>query len=131
MEITTLVLADGANTTQEGKLNILGVFNRVGPVKVPFILPSMTLVVRFEYHPSESGKHEFKLQVADADGRKVAEAGGEFEIPKRPGQTMPPNGQVVLPIQMAKFPKAGVYSFDISMDGRYEGSTLLEVVGEE
>ena len=69
--------------------------------------------------------------MSDADGRKVAEASGELELPKRPRQTMPPNGQLVLPIQMAKFPTAGVYSFDISMDGRYEGSTLLEVIGEE
>ena len=131
MEITTLVLADAANTTKEGKLNVLGIFNRIGPTSVPLVHPSMTLVMRFEYHPSEAGKHVFKLQVADADGRKVAEAGGEFQLPRPRGSSLPPNGQFVLPIQMAKFPTAGIYSFDVSIDGRYERSTLLEVVGEE
>ena len=132
MEITTLVLADAANATQEGKLNIMGIFNRIGPVSLPLTFPSMTLVMRFEYHPSEAGKHVFKLQVADADGRKVAEAGGEFELPRRQkgGSPLPPNGQFILPIQMMKFETAGVYSFDVSIDGRYEGSTLLEVVDE-
>lgn len=127
MEIKTAVLADAANVSQEGKLNITGIFDRLSGGTFPLTHPSMVLVIRLEYHMTEVGEHTLAISVADQDGQKIAEASGGFELPKPHSPHLPPVGGFVLPLQMLKFPEPGVFSFDIMIDGRYEGSALLEV----
>jgi hypothetical protein len=41
VDVTLAVLADYANVSQEGKLNILGVFQEVNPVAFPAGVPQM------------------------------------------------------------------------------------------
>lgn len=127
MEIKTAVLADAANVSQEGKLNITGIFTRLSGETFPLMHPSMVLVIVFGYHTSEAGDHAFTLNIADEDGKKIAGAGGGFKLQRPPSHQLPPTGQFLLPLAMVTFPEPGVYSFDILIDGRYEGSALIEV----
>ena len=48
MDVTLALLADAANVSQDGKLNILGIFNGLGAAAFPATHPSMHLVLRFE-----------------------------------------------------------------------------------
>ncbi len=127
MEIKTAVLADAANVSVENKLNITGIFNRLSGTEFPLTHPSMVLVVRLEYHPSEAGEHALTINIADADGTKIAEGGGSFKLPKPHTQELPPIGQFLLPLHGLVFQSPGVFSFDILVDGRYEGSALVQV----
>lgn len=127
MEIKTAVLADAANVSQEGKLNITGIFNRIQAGSFPLTWPFMALVVRLEAHLSELGKHRINIQITDEDGGKLAMVEGELEIGAGNDPDDPPHGHLILPIQNAKFSGPGVYSFDILIDGRYEDSARLLV----
>ena len=127
MEIKTAVLADTANVSQEGKLNIMGIFNRIHSESFPVTWPCMALVVRLEAHSSEVGSHEITIQITDEDGGKLAKIQGDLDIGGGDDPEDPPHGHIILPIQNAKFFKPGVYSFDILIDGRYEDSARLLV----
>lgn len=125
MEIKIAVLADAANVSQENKLNITGIFNRIASSTYPLVWPSMYLVVRLNAHPSEAGMHNLLIRVADEDGLEVARLEAEFELPKPAERGMPIMSQFIVPIRNATFPHSGDYSFDILIDGRYEGSVPL------
>ena len=127
MEIKTAVLADTANVSQEGKLNITGIFNQIQSGSFPVTWPSMVLVVRLEAHSSEIGSHKITIQITDEDGGKLATIQGNLDISGDNDPEDPPHGHLILPIQNAKFSKPGVYSFDILIDGRYEDSARLLV----
>jgi len=127
MEVKTAVLADAANVSQEGKLNITGIFDRIQSADFPARWPAMTVVIRLAAHRTEVGQHDLRVDIADEDGRKIAQMGGSFHVgePVRPG--LPSHGQIIIPIHNAAFPKPGVYTFNILIDGRYEDSTHLIV----
>lgn len=87
MDIKLAVLADGANATAEGKLNILGIFNALHAPNFPCVHPQMCLVLRFEATRAEEGKtRNIEIQLADDDGQKVFAINASLVIPKgQPG----------------------------------------------
>ena len=50
MLVKLAVLADYANVTSDGKLNILGIFDRMNVLNLPAVHPQMNLVLRLEAH---------------------------------------------------------------------------------
>lgn len=57
MKIIFSVLADAANITREGKLNILGIFDSIQAQQFPVTHPPQRqLVMRFEGDRAEAGK---------------------------------------------------------------------------
>ena len=50
MHVSFALFADAANISQEGKLNILGVFDALQVAAVPAVHPRATLVVRLKAH---------------------------------------------------------------------------------
>ena len=48
MRVPLAVLADYANVTTDGKLNIMGIFNRIFASALPVVHPQMRLVMRFQ-----------------------------------------------------------------------------------
>lgn len=57
MNAKLALLADFANQSADGMLNILGAFDTIYAVKSPAVHPEMKLVVRFEVHPAEAEQH--------------------------------------------------------------------------
>ncbi len=127
MEIKTAVLADAANVSQEGKLNITGIFNLIHAGSFPVTWPLMVFVIRLEAHASEIGNHQIKIQIVDEDGGRLSEVQGALEIGPRDDPRYPAHSDIILQIANAQFPKPGAYSFDILIDGRYEHSARLVV----
>lgn len=125
MEVKLAVLADAANVSQEGKLNITGIFNRINSRGFPATQPSMVIVVRLEAHASEAGDHAVTIRLANADGRELARLDGSFRLQKGGPAGQPLTGQFILPLAGLTLPDPGSYAFDILIDGRYEGSIPL------
>lgn len=128
MEVDLAVLADAANLTGNGKLNILGTFDAItlGP-DFPATSTTFSIVVRLVAHPSELGKHKLLLRVADADGKEVSKLEGDFEVGRKESSPKPARIPLILGAQVT-FPSPGDYTFDILIDGRWEKSIPLEVV---
>ena len=124
------MLADAANVSREGKLNILGAFDRIYGTKFPLHWPRMVLVTRFEASAAEFGSEKsLEIITMDADGKKLGKASGKMKIGEgRTGRQIKINH--VLPMGMT-FPAPGEYSIVILVNGESKATVPLEVVQRE
>jgi len=127
MEVTLALLADAANVSQEGKLNILGAFANINAVKFPARHPEMQLVLRFEASPAEAEtKKHLEVKVIAEDGQAVGGFEGEFMVSSATsGQRI--RMQTVMRILDAVFPKPGDYTFAVLIDGKTEYEVPLSL----
>ena len=130
MEVAFAMLADAANISREGKLNILGAFDRIYGAKFPLRWPRMVLVTRFEASAAEFGSEKsIEIVTMDADGKRLGKASGKMKIGEgRTGRQIKINH--VLPMGMT-FPAPGEYSIEILVNGEPKATVPLEVVQRE
>ena len=116
MEVALGVLADGANVSQEGKLNILGVFDIIYARDFPIVHPSMQLVIRFNASAAERGtRRRATVKLLDADGNELLSLAGDVSVPERAG--IEDIGVVsIIGLNNVKFDRSGDYSFRILLD---------------
>ncbi|MEQ9399745.1 MAG: hypothetical protein RJQ04_11335 [Longimicrobiales bacterium] len=130
MDIDLALLADAATVDGAGKLNILGIFDRLGAGSFPARHPRMALVLRFSAGIDETGAHEVEIVLRDPDGGEVVRMSGDLTLGPGPGT----GGNVirvphVLNLDGLVFPKAGSYGFDVKVDGAHHVTVPLTVAG--
>jgi hypothetical protein len=124
-----IVLADGANNTAQGKLNILGEFNLIWGRQLPITWPLMVLVLRLECSSAEGPVHTLNLRFVNEDGEIVSpnlEVQLNLGQPFRPG--MPHRGQLILPIGNARFKSFGTYELEVLVNNQRIGARPLHVL---
>ena len=128
MEVSLAVLSDFASVTQEGKLNIMGIFGEVNPPGLPFALPLMYLVVVFDGSPAEGGSEKnVRVVMLDGEGREGLRIENNMMVPPagRPGRRVTFNA--ILALQGVTFPRPGDYQFSILINGEEKRSVSLQV----
>lgn len=126
MDIQIAVLCDAA-TDNHGKLNLLGAFDTIFTSQLPAIHPQCSIALRMTFNKVEEGHHKVKLNFVDEDGRSVMppiEMPVEVQVPE---ETIFLSRNFIVNIQKLTFEKEGLYSIDIAVDGRQEGSVPLLV----
>lgn len=128
MRVTLAVLADYANVTREGKLNILGIFDAIHSRSFPMIHNQMQLIMRFEADISEKGRQkQIEVRLIDEDGNQLMMLNGQLKIGEvKAGELFHTNQ--ILTLQNVKFEKPGNYRFDIFVDNHHEREIPLKVV---
>lgn len=129
MDVTLALLADAANVSQEGKLNILGAFAEIKSTTFPIRHPEMQLVLRFEASPAEANsKKDLLVKILDEDGQEVAGFKGIIPVfPAKSGKRI--RMQTVLRIIDTVFPKQGEYVISVLIDGDTKAEVPLSVGG--
>lgn len=119
MEATLAVAADYANVSNEGKLNIMGVFSEVNPTELPAALQQMFLVLVWEAGAAEFGTgKQIRIAFVGEDGEVQINLDlPEVTVPQpaRPGSRVNFNqiiGMGGLPIQ-----QVGAHAFLILVGG--------------
>lgn len=129
MDCTLALLADAANVSQEGKLNVLGAFANINTRAVPTVHPNMTLVLRFEASAAEAGESKrVQALLLDADGARQEGAGFEarFEVP-------PPQAgrrirmHTIVNLVGTRFEREGDYQLAILINGDQKAEIPLSV----
>mgnify|MGYP001076050055 CR=1 FL=1 len=126
MEIDLALLADAATVDAAGKLNILGIFDRISARSFPVRHPRLALVLRFRATMNEAGDHAVKILLSDPDGKEVLPVNGTIKIglghPAAGGLVRVPQ---VINLDGVPFEKPGRYAFDVSVDGDHKVSVPL------
>lgn len=126
MDMQIAILCDAA-TDNSGKLNILGTFDTIYTTQLPAIHPQCSIALRMAFNKAEEGIHKTRLTFMDEDGKPVMpEIPMAFEV-KVPDDTIFVSRNFIVNIHQLKFDRPGLYSVDISMDGRQVGSISLLV----
>ena len=116
MIVSFAMFADAANISQEGKLNILGVFDAVQVGTMPAVHPRAHLVVRFKGTPHDTGRHQVSLRWLNPGGQELWSSDGQVEL------TPPPAGVTEVDIPL-------IASIDLPLD--VQGSYAMRVFVNE
>jgi hypothetical protein len=126
MHVTFAMFADAANLSQEGKLNILGVFDALQVATLPTIHPRANLVVRLKGTRIESGTHTVSLQWLNPTGVELWSSVGELEVAAPPPNVgemdMPLIASIDLPLDLP-----GSYTMRIALDSEPSADLKLQV----
>lgn len=128
MEIALSLLADYSNVSKEGKLNILGIFDRIYAQSVPATHPQMQIIMTLEADSMESNRdHVLEVELIDADGNKLFSISGHLKFsPPPPGEQVRINHCIQL--NNVRFDHFGSYAFKILINNEVRKSVPLSVV---
>jgi len=126
MHISFAVFADGANLSQEGKLNVLGVFDALAVGGFPAVHPRTHFVVRLKGTDDDSGKHRLSFNWVNPAGEILWSSDGELNVSPGPN----PGFEMDLPIiAVIDLPlnQSGAYSMQVALDGIVVSEVRLHV----
>jgi hypothetical protein len=126
MQVKLALLADYANVTGEGKLNILGIFDRITVQQVPVVHPQMHLILRLEAHSTERNRtHNIEIRLHDPDGETVFEVKGDM-FPHGTSVLSTSTNQI-LTLNNLQLAKTGGYNFVVFVDNDLKAEIPLGV----
>jgi hypothetical protein len=132
MRLDLAVFADAANTTADGKINLLGEFNMVHTADLPAALPSATLVLRIVGSAAESGEHRFGLRLRDDDGHLLWTSPDSTLVlpqPQIPG--LPVRTALIIEIGPFMFDEFRTYAYEVVVDDRRLGEVEIHVIRDD
>lgn len=126
MHVIFALFADAANLSQEGKLNVLGVFDALQVGSLPAVHPRAHLVVHLKGSPSDVGRHTVTLRWISPQGSELWTSTGELNVGQPPTGVMemdlPLIAQIDLPID-----SAGAYHMTVSLDDKKSVEVPVQV----
>jgi hypothetical protein len=126
MRIAFALFADAANLSQEGKLNVLGVFDAVQVGGLPTVHPRAHLVARITGGRADAGAHVMRLTWRSPSGETIWTSDGELRIEQAP----PGVEQMDLPFIAAldlPLDRAGTFGLSIEIGGQQMANVPLQV----
>lgn len=129
MDVDLALLCDAATIDGAGKLNILGIFDRIGVQSFPARHGRLTLVLRFSAGLNEASDHELVITMHDPEEEELVRADGNLQLGAgaaraRHGIKVPQ----ILNFDGVVFKQAGAYRFDVEVDGEHAVSVPLQVI---
>jgi hypothetical protein len=126
MHISFAVFADAANLSQEGKLNILGVFDAVHVAGLPTIHPRTHFVVRLKANGDDTGQHKLTFRWLSPFEEELWSSSGEMTVAPSPNPAfevdLPIIAVVDLPLNVT-----GQYTMQVTLDGALTATARLLV----
>jgi hypothetical protein len=126
MHVSFALFADAANLSQEGKLNILGVFDALQVASLPAVHPRAHLVVHLKGSGADIGKHTVSFRWLSPNGQELWTSTGDLNVGAPPPgvaeMDLPLIAQLDLPMDAA-----GTYSMAIAIDGNHTMDVGVQV----
>ena len=126
MHVAFALFADAANLSQEGKLNILGVFDALQVGTLPALHPRATLVVHLKGSPADVGKHSVSLQWLSPSGNELWSSEGELGIAAPPAGVVEMDFPLVAHLDLP-LDVAGSYLMRVGLDGQTHAEIPIQV----
>ena len=120
------LFADAANLSQEGKLNVLGVFDALQVATLPAIHPRAHLVVHLKGTAIDIGEYTVTFRWLSPSGQELWNSSGDLNVgAPPPGVTemdLPLIAQLDLPMDAG-----GSYTMAIAIDGEHTADVKIQV----
>ena len=124
MNLRYAIAADFANVTQDGKLNVLGVMDRIYAPQYPAMHRVLFFVMALESdHDDEEQTRTLDIQLIDPDAQIVSRITGQFQFGA--------GKQIVNQIhvfQEVLFQQPGAYQFNVFFDDELVKTVDLELM---
>ena len=131
MNVDSILISDLAQVIS-GKLTVLGVFNRIGPAKLPVVMSTMAVSVVMHAHHDEAGsEHQAELRLIDQDRNVINTHPTKIQFAREnliPG--IPLRAVKVIVILTPSFERAGAYAYEFYIDDTYHAAASFVVLGE-
>src|SRR5256885_16690409 len=128
MHISYAVFCLKKKISQEGKLNVLGVFDAVQVPGLPTIHPRTHFIVRLKANGDDVGTHKLSFRWLSPLDEELWSSSGEMNVAPAPNPVfevdLPIIAVVDLPLNMA-----GQYTMQVTLDGEPTASARLIVNG--
>ena len=128
MHISFAVFADGANLSQEGKLNVLGVFDALAVGGFPAVHPRTHFVVRLKGTAEDTGTHRLSFTWVNPAGEILWSSDGELNVTPGPNPAFEMDLPIIAVIDLP-LNQAGAYSMQVALDGDLTAEVHLHVSG--
>jgi hypothetical protein len=118
MYVSFALFADAANLSQEGKLNVLGVFDALQVASLPAVHPRAHLVVHLKGSGTDTGTHTVSFRWLSPSGTELWSSTGDLNVGAPPPgvaeMDLPLIAQLDLPMDAL-----GAYTMAIAIDGAH------------
>ena len=128
MEVTAALLVDEVKKHEDGRVDLLGLFEDIYVESVPFRLDNLSLFLDLEIAPEDKGrKHVLEVRLLDAVGNQVQPAQIiRFDVPDAddyPRST----AQLDLIFPNVPFLRFGIHHLDVILDGKRARRVYLSI----
>jgi hypothetical protein len=127
MKTEIFVIAENANMSGEGKINIFAIFNRIYSAQFPAIYPRPTIVIKLALQLGERpNDRKVTLYFAgeDNNAQQVKMMEQVVQFPARVGG-LNPDTVLILNVNAIGFEKPGTYQFILHVDDHFQDSLLI------
>ena len=128
MEVTNSFIADAANLSADGKLNVIGVFENIAATNFPILHGALSLIFGLGVAPDDiQAEWRISVRLITEDGNTIL---GPIQFNFVPPQLGPHRGTIwqVLNLQNVPFPEPGAYEFLVEIDGRAAKAIPLNMI---
>ena len=126
MHLDFAVVADYALVDQAGKISVLGIFQHIWVQQFPAMHPRLHLVLRLKGKRTEIGEHGVQIRLVDEQDVEILGGNGSVTFAEPPAGVTEIEAAAVLVFDVP-FPHAGVYRFDITIDGERAAQVPITV----
>lgn len=127
MEVKLAFLADCANISKDGKLNLLGISNTINAPSIPWVCPKLQLALQFEVGKADWDTEKgIEVKIYDEVGSELSELRGNIRL-ARPEGSQKYQFYSIMSINNLKFSAEGDYTFSVRLDGEIKSEIPLRV----
>lgn len=128
MHISFAVFADGANLSQEGKLNVLGVFDALQVGGFPAVHPRTHFVLRLKGSMEDTGQHTLGFRWISPSDEELWSSDGELNVAPGPNPAFEMDLPIIAVIDLP-LNSPGLYTMRVALDGAPTADVRLFVSG--
>ena len=126
MHVSFAVFADGANLSQEGKLNVLGVYDALQVGGFPSLHPRTHFVVRLKGTMEDSGQHRLSFRWINPSDEELWSSDGELNVAPGPNPAFEMDLPIIAVIDLP-LNRPGLYTMRVALDGEPTADVRLFV----
>lgn len=117
MHVSFAILSEHVIQGRDGKLSIIGIFDEIHSIEVPFTFPRLFTTICVQGRISDGTDHILRLVIVDDDGHEVVNKSPPLPIALTPrGPGVPMQASIVADFGEVHFPRFGDYELNVFID---------------